>query len=110
MFAKVFQVTDERFDELVAEAIASIPKELASEIENVAIFIETLPPPDKSKTVMSGQPQTANTVSKTLERARGSLRSAFLDLIVADAVDRDTDNQACARTLDGGRLYDAPIL
>jgi predicted Zn-dependent protease with MMP-like domain len=40
MFAKVFQVTDERFDELVAEAIASIPKELASEIENVAIFIE----------------------------------------------------------------------
>jgi hypothetical protein len=33
--------------------------------------------------------KTANTVSKTLERARGSLRRAFLDVVVADAIARD---------------------
>ncbi len=36
----MFKVSDERFDELVAEALRSIPPELAKEIENVAIIVE----------------------------------------------------------------------
>jgi len=36
----VFAVSNERFDELVAEALRSIPPELAKEIENVAIIVE----------------------------------------------------------------------
>jgi len=36
----VFTVSNERFDEFVSEAMASIPHELAKEISNVAIFVE----------------------------------------------------------------------
>jgi predicted Zn-dependent protease with MMP-like domain len=39
-FCAVFAVSNERFDELVADAIASLPHELAKEIENVAIIVE----------------------------------------------------------------------
>jgi len=36
----VFEVSDERFDELVTEALRSLPPELSKEIDNVAIFVE----------------------------------------------------------------------
>jgi predicted Zn-dependent protease with MMP-like domain len=36
----VFAVSDERFDELVAVAIRSLPPALAKEIDNVAIIVE----------------------------------------------------------------------
>jgi predicted Zn-dependent protease with MMP-like domain len=36
----VFKVSDERFDEFVAEAIKTIPHELSTEIDNVAIIVE----------------------------------------------------------------------
>jgi predicted Zn-dependent protease with MMP-like domain len=36
----VFEVSDERFDELVTEALKSVPHELSKEIDNVAIFVE----------------------------------------------------------------------
>jgi predicted Zn-dependent protease with MMP-like domain len=36
----VFAVSDERFDQLIAEALKSIPDDLASAMENVAIFVE----------------------------------------------------------------------
>lgn len=39
-------MTRERFQELVAEAIDSIPPRFAREIKNVAIVIEDWPPPD----------------------------------------------------------------
>jgi predicted Zn-dependent protease with MMP-like domain len=36
----MFQVTNERFEELAAEALASLPLELSSQIENLAILVE----------------------------------------------------------------------
>ncbi len=39
-FLHVFAVSNERFDELVADAIGSLPPELAKEIDNVAIIVE----------------------------------------------------------------------
>jgi predicted Zn-dependent protease with MMP-like domain len=36
----VFAVSNERFDELVTEALKSLPPELSKEISNVAIFVE----------------------------------------------------------------------
>jgi predicted Zn-dependent protease with MMP-like domain len=37
---RVFAVSNERFEELVAEALDSIPEDLARAIENVAIIVE----------------------------------------------------------------------
>lgn len=39
-FRPVFEVSPERFDELAAEAVRSIPPELAGHLENVAIFVQ----------------------------------------------------------------------
>jgi predicted Zn-dependent protease with MMP-like domain len=39
-FYPVFEVSDERFDELVTDALRSLPHELSKEIDNVAIFVE----------------------------------------------------------------------
>jgi predicted Zn-dependent protease with MMP-like domain len=36
----VIDVAEERFEELVGEALASIPEELARHVENVAVFVE----------------------------------------------------------------------
>jgi predicted Zn-dependent protease with MMP-like domain len=36
----VYVVTNERFEQLAAEALASLPQELASQMENVAILVE----------------------------------------------------------------------
>ena len=36
----MFAVSNERFDDLVTEAIQSLPPELSKEISNVAIFVE----------------------------------------------------------------------
>jgi predicted Zn-dependent protease with MMP-like domain len=36
----VYLVTTERFEEFMAEALADIPPQLSSEIENVAFFVE----------------------------------------------------------------------
>jgi predicted Zn-dependent protease with MMP-like domain len=38
--AHVFQVTNERFEELAAEAVASLPESLSSRMDNVAIIVE----------------------------------------------------------------------
>jgi predicted Zn-dependent protease with MMP-like domain len=38
--ARVFAVSNEHFDRLIAEALESIPDDLASAMENVAIFVE----------------------------------------------------------------------
>jgi predicted Zn-dependent protease with MMP-like domain len=35
----VFVVTDERFEELASEALATLPEELSSQIDNVAIIV-----------------------------------------------------------------------
>ena len=40
----MFEISNERFDELVDEAIATLPKELSSEIDNVAIIVDDRPP------------------------------------------------------------------
>ncbi|MGZ6963758.1 MAG: metallopeptidase family protein [Acidimicrobiia bacterium] len=37
------QVSDERFEAMVADALDSIPEELASQLENVAVMIEEWP-------------------------------------------------------------------
>lgn len=37
------KVTDERFEELVVEAVESIPEDLADYMENVAVFVEDWP-------------------------------------------------------------------
>ena len=36
----MFQVTNERFEELASEALATLPLELSSQIENLAIMVE----------------------------------------------------------------------
>jgi predicted Zn-dependent protease with MMP-like domain len=36
----VFVVTDERFDEFIGDALASLPEELSQAIDNVAILVE----------------------------------------------------------------------
>ena len=40
------ELSDDRFAELVEEAFRSVPPELASLLDNVALFIEDDPPPD----------------------------------------------------------------
>jgi predicted Zn-dependent protease with MMP-like domain len=40
-------VTPERFDELVVDALDSIPPELAAEMENVAVLVEEWPDPEQ---------------------------------------------------------------
>jgi len=40
------QMGRERFEELVAEALDTVPPELANLMDNVAIFVEDDPPPD----------------------------------------------------------------
>jgi predicted Zn-dependent protease with MMP-like domain len=36
----VFEISNERFEELASEAVATLPKELSDEIDNVAIVVE----------------------------------------------------------------------
>jgi predicted Zn-dependent protease with MMP-like domain len=36
----MFEISNERFEELAAEAVASLPQELSDEIDNVAIVVE----------------------------------------------------------------------
>lgn len=36
----MFEITDERFEQLAGEALATLPSELASQIENLAIVVE----------------------------------------------------------------------
>ena len=40
----MFDISREHFDELVDEALASLPKELSSQIDNVAIIVDDRPP------------------------------------------------------------------
>jgi predicted Zn-dependent protease with MMP-like domain len=40
----MFQVTDERFEELASEALASLPVELSSQMDNVVILVENQAP------------------------------------------------------------------
>ena len=40
----MFEISAERFDELVEEALASLPKDLSSQIDNVAIIVDDRPP------------------------------------------------------------------
>jgi predicted Zn-dependent protease with MMP-like domain len=40
----MFEVTNERFEELAAEALATLPSELSSQIENLAIMVENEAP------------------------------------------------------------------
>jgi predicted Zn-dependent protease with MMP-like domain len=40
----MFEVANERFEELAAEALATLPSELSSQIENLAIMVENEAP------------------------------------------------------------------
>jgi predicted Zn-dependent protease with MMP-like domain len=42
----VLQISRDRFEELVSEALDEIPAELANLMDNVAVFVEDDPPPD----------------------------------------------------------------
>lgn len=44
--AAVLQMTPERFEELVSDALDSVPPELAALMDNVAVFVEDEPPTD----------------------------------------------------------------
>lgn len=54
--SEVVEVSRDRFEELVADALDEIPPELASEMENVAIVVEEWPTPaqlaDRSGTLL----------------------------------------------------------
>jgi predicted Zn-dependent protease with MMP-like domain len=43
----VLEMSRERFEELVTEALDTIPDELATLMDNVAVFVEDDPPPDQ---------------------------------------------------------------
>ncbi|MGA7835979.1 MAG: metallopeptidase family protein, partial [Acidimicrobiales bacterium] len=40
----MFEISNERFDQLVDEALATLPQELSSQIDNVAIIVDDRPP------------------------------------------------------------------
>jgi len=44
----VVDVTPERFDEMVADALDEIPEELAGLVENVAVVVEEWPSPEQA--------------------------------------------------------------
>jgi predicted Zn-dependent protease with MMP-like domain len=57
------QVTPERFEELVAEALDGIPSELATRIDNVAVFIERRHPDRGLLGLYEGIPLTKRNTS-----------------------------------------------
>jgi len=54
----VYVVTNERFEQLAAEALASLPPELASQMENVAIIVEDEAPGHNLFGLYEGVPLT----------------------------------------------------
>ncbi len=54
----MIQVSTERFDELVAEALASIPDDLARVMENVSVFVDDRSPPGRLFGLYEGTPLT----------------------------------------------------
>ena len=48
------EVSEERFDEIVGEAIDLIPEELARHMENVAILTADAPSPDQARRLRRG--------------------------------------------------------
>jgi predicted Zn-dependent protease with MMP-like domain len=48
-------ITRERFEELVAEALEHLPPEIAAAMENVAIVIEEEPPPEAIAGLPAGE-------------------------------------------------------
>lgn len=54
----MYAVTDERFEELATEALTSLPEELASKIDNVAIIVEDEAPSRSLYGLYEGIPLT----------------------------------------------------
>jgi predicted Zn-dependent protease with MMP-like domain len=54
----VIDVSTERFEQLVAEALDSIPDELARLMENVAVFVDEASPPGRLFGLYEGVPLT----------------------------------------------------
>ena len=56
-------VPRERFEELVADALDGIPTELGSYMENVAVFVQDVPPQSNLLGLYQGVPLTARGIS-----------------------------------------------
>jgi predicted Zn-dependent protease with MMP-like domain len=85
----VFVVTRERFEEFVAEAIDSIPDELAAKVENVAILVEDDSPRGNLLGLYEGVPITS----------RGTYSGAMPDRITIfqDAICRQCSSEEDVR-------------
>lgn len=57
----MIDVSEERFDELVAEALDSIPDDLARQMDNVAVFVEETSGSNNLLGLYQGIPLTART-------------------------------------------------
>ena len=56
-------VPRERFEELVADALDGIPEELGRYMDNVAVFVEDVPPDPRLLGLYQGVPLTARGIS-----------------------------------------------
>ena len=56
-------VPRERFEELVADALDGIPEELGEYMDNVAVFVEDVPPQSNLLGLYQGVPLTARGIS-----------------------------------------------
>jgi predicted Zn-dependent protease with MMP-like domain len=59
----VVDVPRERFEELVADALDGIPEELGSYMDNVAVFVQDVPPQPNLLGLYQGVPLTARGTS-----------------------------------------------
>jgi predicted Zn-dependent protease with MMP-like domain len=59
----VVDVPRERFEELVADALDGIPEELGDYMDNVAVFVEDVPPQPNLLGLYQGVPLTARGIS-----------------------------------------------
>jgi predicted Zn-dependent protease with MMP-like domain len=59
----VVDVPRERFEELVADALDGIPTELGSYMDNVAVFVQDVPPQANLLGLYQGVPLTARGIS-----------------------------------------------
>jgi len=59
----MIDVPRERFEELVADALDGIPEELGRYMDNVAVFVEDVPPEPRLLGLYQGVPLTARGIS-----------------------------------------------
>jgi len=59
----VIDVPRQRFEELVADALDGIPEELGKYMDNVAVFVEDIPPEPRLLGLYQGVPLTARGIS-----------------------------------------------